>query len=96
MKAVSYFAEAEEEITAALLASRDAAEFRRAIDEALRDVANATVSHTRIARSPCRRCILTKYPYSVIYFEADDSVQVVAFPHHKRRTNYWKNRLPKP
>ena len=95
MKTVSYFREAEDEITDALLASRKAAEFRQTIDDALRDIANGTVTHARIANSSGRRCILPRPdPYSIVYLEADTDIQVVAFQHHKRRANYWKNRLP--
>lgn len=95
MKTIAYFTEAEDEITNALLASRDSVAFRGAIDDALQDIAGGTITHARIARSSCRRCDLTAYPYSIIYAETGDEIQVVAFQHHKRRANYWKSRLPK-
>ncbi len=79
-----------------LAGSRDPAEFQRAVDEALTDIANGRIVHAQVPRTPARRCILTTPPYSIVYTETDDEIRVFAFPHHKRRTNYWKNRLPKP
>lgn len=97
MKAVSPFSEAETGIDDALAASRDAAALRAVIDAAVQDIARGLRAHAKIARSLCRRCILpSPYPYSIIYIETDDEIQVVAFQHHKRRANYWRNRLPKP
>lgn len=97
MKTVSPFSEAEDEIDDALAVSQDAVAFRTVIDTAVQDIANGLRTHARIANSPCRRCILPKpYPYSIVYIETDTEIQIVAFQHHKRRANYWKNRLPKP
>lgn len=97
MKVVSPFSEAEQEIDDALAGSRAPAALRAVIDAAVGDIASGLMSHARIARSPCRRCVLPKpYPYSIVYLETDTEIQIVAFQHHKRRANYWKNRLPKP
>ena len=86
-----------QELNDALAVSRDATEFQRVVSEALQDVANGTVAHAQIGRSAFRRCILPKpYPYSIIYSETASEVRVIAFPHHKRRTSYWRNRLPTP
>ncbi len=95
MKTVAWGSAARQEADHALAASRDAPVFERAIDEALQDIANGTITHARIARSPCRRCILTNnYPYSIIYTETADEIQVIAFQHHRRQAKYWKSRLP--
>ncbi len=45
MKTIAYFTEAEDEITNALLASRDSVAFRGAIDDALQDIAGGTITH---------------------------------------------------
>ena len=96
MKTIGWDSAARQEAGNALTASRDAVEFQRVIEEALRDIANGTIAHAQVVRSPCRQCMLPKpYPYSIVYRETADEIQVVAFPHHKRRTNYWKNRLRK-
>ena len=95
MKAVAWEPPALRELDDAVAASRDPAEFRRAVDEALDNIASGRVTHAQVPRTPARRCILTTPPYSIVYLETDDEIRVYAFPHHKRRTNYWKNRLPK-
>ena len=95
MKAVIWDRDARQEADDAVAGSRTPVELQRAIDDALHDITNGRVTHARIGRTQQRRCILTPYPYSIIYVDEDDAIRLLAFPHHKRRTNYWKNRLPK-
>ena len=40
-----------------------------------------------------RRCLLTNFPYQVIYEMVDDTIYVYAFAHLSRRPNYWHKRL---
>jgi plasmid stabilization system protein ParE len=40
-----------------------------------------------------RRFLLSRFPYSIIYREVDDAVQVVAVAHHRRKPSYWAPRL---
>ena len=97
MKTIGYFPEARAELGAATAVSRDPTEFRRVVDEALRDIASGVIAHAVVPRTPCRECVPTGVPYSIIYIETDDEIRVVAFTHHKRRRGYWKARLrPKP
>lgn len=96
MKAIGWEPAALDELDAALALSRDPVAFRAAVDAALDDIAAGRVTHAREPRTAARRCILTTPPYSIVYIETDNEVRVYAFPHHRRRTNYWKNRLPKP
>jgi plasmid stabilization system protein ParE len=39
-----------------------------------------------------RRYVLHGFPYSIIYREARDTLQVIALAHHKRRPDYWHPR----
>ena len=39
-----------------------------------------------------RRYVLRKFPYSIIFREVDDLIEVVAVAHQKRRSGYWLNR----
>ncbi|HUG44107.1 MAG TPA: type II toxin-antitoxin system RelE/ParE family toxin [Acidobacteriota bacterium] len=39
-----------------------------------------------------RRYVLRKFPYSIIFRQVDDLIQVVAVAHQKRRPGYWSNR----
>lgn len=39
-----------------------------------------------------RRALLQRFPFSVIYRERGDRVQVLAVAHHRRRPQYWVER----
>ncbi len=93
MKTIGYFPEAQEEFNNALAVSSDPTKFRRVVEKALLDIAKGIIAHARLPRTTCKRCILKKVPYSIIYRETDDEIQIVAFPHHKRRPSYWKKRF---
>ena len=93
MKAVGFFPEAQAEFDHGLANSPDPAKFRRLVVDVLQNIASGRITHAAIPRTSCRRCILTEIPYSIIYQETADRIRVVAIPHHKRRTGYWKQRL---
>lgn len=38
------------------------------------------------------RCLLRRFPYSVIYRILEDRVEIVAVAHQKRRPGYWRGR----
>lgn len=40
-----------------------------------------------------RRYVLQRFPYSIVYREAQAGIEVVAVAHHKRRPRYWHHRL---
>jgi hypothetical protein len=95
VKAIGFTTEAEDEYDRALAASPDPARFRQVVADALRDIASGLIVNAAVPRTPCRECVLTALPYSIIYIESDDEVRVWAFAHQKRRPGYWKRRLPK-
>ena len=39
-----------------------------------------------------RRYVMRRFPFSVIYFLHEDTVEVIAFAHGRRRPGYWKAR----
>lgn len=39
-----------------------------------------------------RRYVLRKFPYSIIYREQEDRIEIVAMAHHKRQPRYWQGR----
>jgi toxin ParE1/3/4 len=41
----------------------------------------------------CRRYILNRYPYNVIYYQTDERIFIVAIAHTKRHPTYWESRL---
>lgn len=40
----------------------------------------------------CRRSLLSRFPYQLIYRVEADVIRVYAFAHMKRRPRYWRNR----
>ena len=40
-----------------------------------------------------RRCLLQRFPFSVVYREFPSRIQVLAVAHGHRRPGYWKSRL---
>jgi toxin ParE1/3/4 len=39
-----------------------------------------------------RRYLLHKFPFSVVYFERSDFIEVIAVAHHRRKPGYWWKR----
>jgi plasmid stabilization system protein ParE len=39
-----------------------------------------------------QRLVLQKFPYSIIYRQQLDSIQIIAIAHAKRRPGYWRKR----
>ena len=95
MRAIAWEPPALAEYADALADSQDPSEFQRKVNEALADIASGLTSHAKVRRTPARRCIFTKPPYSIVYTETDDEIRVWAFPHHKQKPGYWMNRLPR-
>jgi len=40
-----------------------------------------------------RRFVLGRFPFSIIYLDAAEFVNIVAVAHSKRKPGYWKRRL---
>lgn len=75
-------------------------EFERAIDAALDLLEKEVVSLTMLPGVAgvrgVKRLMLRRFPYSVIIFERDAEVFVIAFSHQARRPGYWRSRLQGP
>lgn len=39
------------------------------------------------------RCLIRRFPYSILYGIDDDEVVIVAIMHHKQKPRYWAERL---
>ncbi len=61
---------------------------------------HATIS--RIVRHPdswplysyrTRRCLCSRFPYSIVYRHMQDRIAIYAVAHQKRKPGYWKDRL---
>jgi len=40
-----------------------------------------------------RRFVLQRYPFSIVYLDEPDEVNIVAVAHAKRKPGYWKTRI---
>lgn len=52
----------------------------------------ASISRTLTSKG-IRQLIMRRFPYSIIVRRTDDSIEVVAFAHHARRPDYWRDRV---
>lgn len=94
---VEYFPKASRELEDAfewyLERSLQAAEaFLRETERAVAIIAGAP-GIWPLFEAGTRRYILHRFPYNIIYREAEGGIEVVAFAHHKRRPRYWYSRL---
>jgi plasmid stabilization system protein ParE len=39
-----------------------------------------------------RRCVLRRFPFSIIYRVKESNIVIIAFAHGRRRPGYWLNR----
>ncbi len=44
-------------------------------------------------RPTVRRCLLRRFPYSLLYNASDQRVRILAVMHHRREPDYWADRL---
>jgi plasmid stabilization system protein ParE len=68
-----------------------AQEFGRAIDRAVTRIAQAPLMWTPLTKR-IRRCLVDQFPYALIYRAGNDSVEVLAVMHQRRRPGYWRGR----
>jgi plasmid stabilization system protein ParE len=75
---------------------------RRSRDAALRFLAAVYDALEEISFSPqtrpiysygCRRFVLQRFPYAVIFREKEKRVEILAISHGRRRPGHWRQRL---
>jgi plasmid stabilization system protein ParE len=94
---VRYLTPARDEFLAALeFYEREAPGLGADFDAEVREVGSRLVEYPNIG-SPfgdgTRRVLLQGFPFSLIYEVAASEILVVAVAHHRRRPNYWRDRL---
>jgi len=67
-------------------------EFRLAVQDSVREIANAP-HRWPIHLHKTRRYVLDRFPFSIIYLDTPELVNIVAVAHSKRKPGYWKRRL---
>lgn len=63
------------------------------LDRTIRRIAAFPLSYTEI-EPDLRRCLLTRFPYGIIYGIDSDTIIVIAVAHLHRKPRYWIDRLP--
>jgi len=71
---------------------RAAAEFRVTVAEAIRRISEAPARWPEYSYGT-RRLVLARFPFSIVYLDHLDAVQIVAVAHDKRKPGYWKGRV---
>ena len=92
-----YFPEAEVELNAAAQFYEDRQsglghDFLSAIEGAIQSIELAP-RRWPVVRGPIRRCLVSKYPYSILYADYHDEIVVIAIAHLSRNPSYWLSRL---
>ena len=62
-------------------------------DRAVRRIVAYPLASTKIEED-LRRCLLSKFPYGIIYGLDSDTIIVIAVAHLHREPRYWIDRLP--
>jgi plasmid stabilization system protein ParE len=75
---------------------------QRSADASVAFIAAVSEALDRISEAPqrwpkylhgTRRFVLHRFPFSVVYLDDPDVVNIVAIAHNKRKPGYWKQRL---
>lgn len=72
-------------------------EFFDAVDAALKQIVRLPHAGAPVKRLPLdlpvRRAPVKRFPYHVIYLEANATIRVLAIAHDRRKPGYWKSRV---
>jgi len=63
------------------------------LDRSIRRIAAYPLASTKIEED-LRRCLLSRFPYGIIYGIDSETVVVIAVAHLHREPRYWIDRLP--
>jgi len=69
-----------------------AAEFRATVSGLIRDIVRDPQRWPKYLYGT-RRLVLHRFPFSIVYLDKADVVDIVAVAHGKRRPGYWKKPL---
>ena len=53
----------------------------------------ATPERWRIVEPDVRRFLIPRFPYAIYYRAYSDHVRILAFEHHSRHPEYWRERI---
>jgi len=65
--------------------------FRLAVESAIQKIAETPFRY-RMLHAPFRRCLLQKFPFSIIYSIEPNHIRILAIAHTKSKPGYWLDR----
>ena len=68
------------------------AQFFDAVDDAV-SVISAAPERWRVIEDDVRRYLMPRFPYAIYYRVLPDHIRILAFKHHSRHPDYWRERL---
>lgn len=100
MKPVGYHPEARADLEDAIEVYEQQREgrgrkFRLAVERAEKEIQLAPKASPKYGRTKCREHMIRRFPYAIYYDERDDTIEIVAVSHGRRRRGYWLKRLRK-
>jgi plasmid stabilization system protein ParE len=72
--------------------ARLGAEFLIAVERAIQTIQDAP-ERWPIMEADVRRYLMPRFPFSIYYRVAGDELRILAFKHHSRHPDYWRERL---
>jgi toxin ParE1/3/4 len=66
--------------------------FRLVVESAVNSICENPFRY-RVLHAPFRRCLLQRFPYSIIFSIEPEYILVIAVAHVKRKPGYWVERI---
>lgn len=70
-------------------------QFRDEVERSARQLGRMPLLWPEVMNS-VRRCLLSRFPYALMYAVEEDYVYVIAVAHQHRKPGYWRDRIAKP
>lgn len=68
------------------------------IDKTVERLCSGVLPSSPVPRVPkakgARRVLLRRFPFSIVFYEREKEIVVIAFAHSSRRPGYWRSREP--
>ena len=99
MKPIVFHPDAEAELDEAMAYYEDqrvglGLRLKAEVENALALIQQQPQLRPRYKETNYRKSVLGQFPYTIFYFERDDSIWIAAVAHQKRRPGYWESRVP--
>lgn len=68
-------------------------EFKLVLDRLREGILPGTPWPGRLGERGVKRLLMRRFPFSVVFVTTGEQVVVLALAHHRRKPNYWRDRL---